>query len=237
MCASALSALGFQSPAFFSSPETSLDKFLVDSDTQNVYNLCYAVGVLDVCVSSHSTMLTKPWNELIQRTIGDLSDEGLTQIHFIQAYASVNGIELASPSSELQRQLNAISFSTQSSGFEDGVSNALLRIGFSHEREISPFESIPGLLSIDIVCKDRMVAIECDGPSHFVSTLYGGTERENGPTKAKRRLLQKLGWNVINLNWKEAKQHKMSEKWVRDKLLEAGVEMCTQLNAVDTVES
>ena len=77
-----------------------------------------------------------------------------------------------------------------------------------------------------------MIVIECDGPSHYLSTIDGAEKnRENGPTKAKRRLLQEIGWNVtnlswnvINLSWMEACEHQTSEEWVRAKLSEAGVE-------------
>jgi RAP domain len=46
-------------------------------------------------------------------------------------------------------------------------------------------------------------------------------KRENGSTKAKRRLLKQLGWNVINISWVE---YQMSEESVRVKLSEAGVQ-------------
>ena len=70
-----------------------------------------------------------------------------------------------------------------------------------------------------------MIVIECDGPSHYLSTIDGAEKnRENGPTKAKRRLLQEIGWNVINLSWMEACENQASEEWVRSKLSEAGFE-------------
>ena len=170
-------------------------------------------------------MLVKLWNSLLERTTGDLPVEALTQIRYIQACASVYDLELASPPSDLRWQLDQVSFNIRSSGFEKEVSNTLLHMGFPHQREVSPFESFPGLLSIDIACPDRMIAIECDGASHYLSTVNGAEKNlENGPTKAKRRLLQQLGWNVINLSWMEARQHQTSEEWIRAKLADAGVE-------------
>ena len=210
---------------FFSELDARLDKYLVDSNAQDLCNVCYAIGVLDGNLSNQSVMLVKLWNSLLNRTTGDLSIEGLNQILYVQACASVYGLELASPPQDLQRQLDRVSNDTRSSGFEKRVANSLLVIGFPHQREFSPLESFPGLLSIDIACPDRMIAIECDGPSHYLSTVHGAEKnRENGPTKAKRRLLQELGWNVINLSWMEAHQHKTSEEWVRSKLSKAGVE-------------
>ena len=224
-CALALSLLGAQAPTLLSALEARLDKYLLDSSTQDVCNLCYAIGVLDDSASSRSGLLVKIWSNILERTTGDWAVEALTQMRYIQACASVHGIELASPPPDLQRQLEHVSFATRSSSFENQVSNILLRIGFPHQREVSPFESFPGLLSIDIACPDRMIAFECDGPSHYLSAVDGvENRRENGPTKAKRRLLQELGWNVINLSWMEARQHQTSEEWIRAKLSEAGVE-------------
>ena len=164
-------------------------------------------------------------NDLLERTTGDLPVEQLTQICYIQACASVYGIESASPPSDLRRQLEQVYYRTRSSDFENEVSNILLHIGLSHQREFSPFESFPGLLSIDIACPDRMIAIECDGPSHYLSYVCGAEKnQENGPTKAKRRLLQELDWKVINSSWMEASQHETSKEWIRAKLFKAGVE-------------
>jgi hypothetical protein len=55
-----------------------------------------------------------------------------------------------------------------------------------------------------------MVAIEFDGPSHFLREVGSGKvlELENGATKAKRRFLERLGWKVINVpyfDWRKAK--------------------------------
>lgn len=134
-------------------------------------------------------MFVKLWNFLLEQTACDLSVEELNQVCYIQACSSAYGVELASLSTDLQRQLDQVSFATDSSSFEDRVSNRLLHIGVPHQRDFSPLESFPRLLSIDIACPDRMIAIECDGPSHYLSNLHSVEEkRENGPTKAKRRI-------------------------------------------------
>ena len=77
-----------------------------------------------------------------------------------------------------------------------------------------------------MACAVRISAIECDGRSHYLS-IVGVVDFnvENGPTKAKRRPLQQLVWNVINLNGAEAVHHQVNSRWVRGKLAEAGVEV------------
>ena len=248
-CAWALSVVGSQSPAFFTALDKSLDRFLVDANPQHLCNVCYAIAVINInvlpqsgslaearnslvgqesdlafSVSNESSMLTKVWNCLVTRTIAELPVEELRQILYVQACASAYGVELACPSLLLQMQLDKVPLASLSSDFEIMVSKTLLNIGFFHERQVSPFQFAPGLLAIDLACPNRMIAIECDGPSHYVS-LIGDVENqvEKGSTKAKRRLLRQLGWNVINLNWAEARQHRGSQEWVRGKLTEAGV--------------
>lgn len=54
-----------------------------------------------------------------------------------------------------------------------------------------------GLFPIDIAWKEERVALELDGPTHF---LTGGGKRD-GPTKAKSLLLKELGWTVERLAW------------------------------------
>jgi len=75
--------------------------------------------------------------------------------------------------------------------------------------EVSPFESsnvtfnTSTMLNIDIVIyskKDnKKVAIEFNGPSHYVQC--NGRDFENGTTKFKRRLLEKLNFSVVSIHW------------------------------------
>ena len=78
------------------------------------------------------------------------------------------------------------------------------------------------ILSIDCADPERRIAIEVDGPSHFISSIDGsivasgymkningkldyqfgwdGTRQSpNGTTALKKRLLESLGWSVINV--------------------------------------
>ncbi|KAI2495864.1 RAP domain [Fragilaria crotonensis] len=224
-CAYALAVLGSHSRGFFSALERCLNEFLADANSQDLCNVCYAIVVLHLSGVSQKDMLANLWKDLIARDIDDLPIEELKQVVYVQACASAFDMALASPSSVLQTQLDRVPFTTESSRFETTVSTTLWDIGFSHQCEISPFESIPGMLSIDLACVERRIAIECDGPSHYLSVAGDneGNRLENGPTKAKRRLLQQLGWNVINLNWAEARQHQVSQEWLRSKLSDAGV--------------
>jgi very-short-patch-repair endonuclease len=125
------------------------------------------------------------------------------------------------------------------SKIQRAVSAALLRINFNHVEEHTitmkemaelygvrvPASNIE-VISIDIANVEQKIAIEVDGPSHFISrtddfvegnSLSGGFskvvrgkleyqfgwtgERQemNGPTALKERLLKSFGWKVLHL--------------------------------------
>lgn len=118
---------------------------------------------------------------------------------------------------------------------QQAVSAAFGRIGFAHveEHTISMEElardynvNVPStpmeILSIDIANLEDRIAIEFDGPAHFVSRIdsvtdeggftrvingrkeyqfgwKGDRQEINGPTALKQRLLANLGWKTVNL--------------------------------------
>jgi len=111
------------------------------------------------------------------------------------------------------------------------VSQLLNEIGFHHECEVSPDSSISGgMLAIDFACPEQKIAIEFDGPSHFLKAVGSGklTSIENGATKAKRRYLEQLGWTVINIDFRDhmqAKRASNEKQWLRVLLITSGVSM------------
>ena len=53
--------------------------------------------------------------------------------------------------------------------------------------------------SLDLALPSSRIAIEVDGPSHFLLPDGRGVRRPNGPTLLKRRLLAAAGWRVISV--------------------------------------
>ena len=81
--------------------------------------------------------------------------------------------------------------------------------------------------SLDLVLRAERVAIEVDGPTHFV--LDGdGAYTPTGNTMLKRRLLQSAGWCVLGVpyyRW-QALCAAAQRRYLRDKLCAFGV-LCT----------
>lgn len=116
--------------------------------------------------------------------------------------------------------------------------------------EHSPFAGEEGgdLLKIDVAFPSSRVALELDGPTHFVQTLQkkdnnvgggGGNKTSNneeggsrarvpdGPTRAKGRLLKSLGWKVLKLSYvghMDMKRRGTWEKVMGRELDKVGVE-------------
>jgi hypothetical protein len=119
-------------------------------------------------------------------------------------------VEVSEPSISCCFEADNISSLTQKE-----VSSILRGLGFDHDEEVSPWNdgevsAPPGMLAIDMACRIKMVAIEFDGPCHFLREVGSGKvlQLENGATKAKRRFLERLGWKVVNISyfdWDKAK--------------------------------
>lgn len=134
--------------------------------------------------------------------------------------------------------------SLSTSKIQRSVSSAFSRIGFSHVEEhiitmkdLSTLHSInipPNemeILSIDIANLEQKIAIEVDGPAHYISCIDspslsasgtyknsngkveyqfgwdGSVQETNGATCLKLRLLQSLGWKVIRIPFWEWYTH------------------------------
>ena len=53
--------------------------------------------------------------------------------------------------------------------------------------------------ALDLALPSQRVAVEVDGPSHFLLPDRQGRHAPNGSTVLKRRLLAKAGWRVVSV--------------------------------------
>mgnify|MGYP003906971799 FL=1 len=72
-------------------------------------------------------------------------------------------------------------------------------------------------MAIDIANNEERIAVEFDGPSHFLG--FKGTGRDpNGKTKMKARLMKSLGWKVVNIPWFEWEEVGKGERYKPEKI-------------------
>jgi hypothetical protein len=178
---------------------------------QAIVSSIYVMAAMDLRQTSGGLRLPADFPDGWGRQASSARDED---------YISETMVELSVSTSKIQREVSA----------------AFRRIGFLHvEEHIISMEDLARagvnvapkpmpILSIDIASLEHRVAVEVDGPSHFLSIIDGICETGgyskltngkleyqfcwsedghiiNGPTLLKQRLLTLLGWKVIHLNF------------------------------------
>lgn len=145
------------------------------------------------------------------------------------------------------------------SNVQRAVSSAFNRVGFDHVMEHVirmdtlaqdfgvQMSAVPiEILSLDLAHVDSKIAIEVDGPAHFVSNIEnldpalgnsqlingkveyqfrwnGDVQETNGPTTLKTRLLERLGWRIISIpfwEWSALKGDPQKEEAYCSKILD-----------------
>jgi len=209
---------------------------LLGGTVQGIANTCYAISSLGL-IKEHQESLEKLLGQATRMILSNESfvDKNLRQLAQTQMFAKAEGVKVPAFPPELSTMmLEAIGRSSNTvSKSSKQVSSSLTAIGFIHELEVAPDIENPvaKLLAIDFACRKQKIAIEYNGPSHYLKAVGTGklTTMENGPTKAKCRLLKELGWTtVINLDYREHERVKGTEKekdWLRKKLRDGGVEL------------
>jgi hypothetical protein len=207
----AFATLGMQPPHFFEWVSLHFERILESSNKQCISNLCYAITVLDLA-PTYEREFSQLWSKTLIWDPRALPVHHSTQLVHVYAFVKASGMDLQAPAI-----VNIKDSYPEPSRSQREVSLLLNELGFDHEEEVHPLheEGEPSLplvmLSIDMASRDRMIAIELDGPSHFLVEAESGkvSKVENGATKAKRLFLERLGWKVFNvhyLDWIEAKR-------------------------------
>lgn len=183
--------------------------------TLAICNTLWAFGISGL-IAKHEKTVRMLWNEAMKRQVSEFQDGEWSQLEIARLFARSEGVHLKvvdddgggrSKRNMIERAAANVDNNPPSS-FERDIANDLKRFGFSgFKTEISPFDNREGgnLLKIDIAWKKEKVALELDGPSHFLSP----SNERDGPTKAKNRLLKSLGWKVLNVSYM---LHKKYEK-------------------------
>jgi hypothetical protein len=224
--------LGVESPDLFTCIDVHREKLLQNENAQNWCNTCYAIAVMDVG-KIHSKLLVDMWSRALEVNVSSPSTEYLWQLAQVEAFTKTDGIELDEPSFKLRERMGSIKTKDHNtaSRSQKQISVMLTKLGFSHENEVPPLENwyMGDMLAIDMACPKQKIAIEFDGPSHYLKAVGTGdvTRVENGATKAKRRFLERVGWKVINLNyqdWFEASRTESKGRlWLKEILSNAGI--------------
>eukprot|EP00978_Attheya_sp_CCMP212_P000883 scaffold1892_cov47-Attheya_sp.AAC.2 len=228
----AFATVGIDSPNLFTCIDVHREKLLQNGNDQDWCNTCYAIAVMDVG-KIHSKLLVDMWSRVLKGNVSSLNTEYLMQLAQVEAFTKADGIELEEPSSKLRQRMWSIKIKDHNTASRSQklISGMLTELGFIHENEVPPLEkwSMGDMLAIDMACPKQKIAIEFDGPSHYLKEVGTGdvTRVENGATKAKRRFLERVGWKVINLNYQDWIEANCTESkgrlWLKEILSNAGI--------------
>ena len=106
---------------------------------------------------------------------------------------------------------------TRPSMLQRQVADALRALGYDPQEEVRTAQGY----SLDaVVCAERhTVAVEVDGPSHFV----GSTQKPTGATLLKRRQLRAFGWQLLVVpywEWDALTRREEQRKYLQRRLHE-----------------
>ena len=130
-----------------------------------------------------------------------------------------NDFELSLKTSKIQR---SVSSAFSRIGFEHKEEHVIGMDTLAYEHGIHMAPVPVEVLSLDIANVDLRIGVEVDGPAHFISQITTVSEgmgwsklingkmeyqfvwndkdqQINGPTALKKRLLEQLGWKIVNI--------------------------------------
>jgi hypothetical protein len=255
----AASSSSSSSSQFFGALERHLNVLLEDETPQHLTKTCYAIAVLGLVRDQHEC-LVQLWERALQlldkaiildadppvstaaasaTTAKLFGNECLHQLFQTYLFAKTQGVDLPLTPEFITQCRQTMQSSRIVSDLSAEVSQCLTEIGFVHDCEVVPDDKVTlpagaaNMLAIDFANRESKLAVELDGPSHFLKHLAAPQSEddwhrvdwtENGPTRAKRRYLQQLGWTVINLNYRDYQQAKREngvQDWLGEKVLQA----------------
>ena len=232
----ALADLGYFEKRVFDAVAGQAERVAREGKEQALSNILWSLAVAGK-MNENERAVEVLWKEANRRDEGRFGETSWQQLKIASLFAGYEGMKLEAVVGHQRKMGEAALLTTAGSErFEEDIAKELEQFGFTgFKREVSPFTRDEGgeLLKIDIAFEKERVALELDGPSHFLKKFgekgEGEKPRRDGPTKAKTRLMKSLGWKVMRFSWlSKIKLHKRPEEerrefWVK-KLGGFGVE-------------
>jgi len=212
----AFASNGHTSTALFSAVASQRERIASCGNSRVYSNTLWSFAIAGFLSGDKGTeeMLSTLWELANSEEI--VSNETQLQLvsFYLLAKAEAPELNLTPPR---RRPCTPMTLQNTISADQKKLSGILLKVGFQHEMEVSPFLANAELFTdlftedmeaetdrffaIDFANVEELIAIEFNGPSHYLHD-----NREDGRTVAKRRLLEKLGWEVTSIPWFEYKR-------------------------------
>eukprot|EP00628_Pelagophyceae_sp_CCMP2097_P028393 CAMPEP_0184201590 /NCGR_PEP_ID=MMETSP0976-20121227/8116_1 /TAXON_ID=483370 /ORGANISM="non described non described, Strain CCMP2097" /LENGTH=733 /DNA_ID=CAMNT_0026506115 /DNA_START=65 /DNA_END=2263 /DNA_ORIENTATION=+ len=192
----AYATAGVAAPALFEAVAVESSKKIATFTPQDLANTAWAYATAGVAAPALFEALATS----IEAKMSEFSPDGLSQLHqvflHLQLEAPQHALTLLLSRHEAELRAAFLREEPSPSRSQRDVSAALDRIGWAHEFEHVTTEGI----SLDMARPASKVAVEFDGPTHYLAGASDGSRRVlDGKSKAKERLLRRLGWDLIRV--------------------------------------
>jgi hypothetical protein len=214
----AFATAGHAAPALFDTFAAEAAPRLGEFCPQNLANMAWSFAVADTSSSAaFAEFFNHDFGLRCHVLAGSFSDEALSQLHqWWLWYASERGQSTELLSQELLQHCRG-AFSARvarPSNLQRQVGSTLSSLGLDPQEEVRIEEGYS--LEYVVEWRGRQVAIEVDGPSHFVG------RKPTGATKLKRRQLRHLGWRLVSIpywEWNEFAEAPTTQEAEKRKLV------------------
>jgi len=192
----------------FASIAGRLDMLLMEGKPQALSNTMWAFAMMGIY---EGDVVSSLWDALVNCTeeeMASMKHELYVQMYQVTIAASIEAphLVLAPPPPKMNKIVQTATTRNTDvliSKSQKHVSNILHRMGFYHKLEVSPMGRSDGFLSLDMADTKNSIAVEFDGPFHYVRRegLEHITNRDDGRTAFKTRLLERKGWRIIRVSY------------------------------------
>jgi len=194
----AFATAGHAAPVLFDAIAAEAARRVGEFNPQELTNIAWAFAAAD-CLPMESSLFDQRFARCCEALAHEFKSDGLSQLHQWRLwYAGERSCADALPGAALLARCAAAfrAAAVHPSRTQRQVAETLASLGLSVQEEVVIEEGY----SLDLVVDcggEQPVAIEVDGPSHFVGRA------PTGATLLKRRQLQHLGWHLVSVPYWE----------------------------------
>jgi len=175
-------------------------------NAQNMVNTVWAFA----CVGWKQHQIFRELGSSIATHLNDFNEVQKSQLYLVALYVQIQWPNLDSPLSAFLHSFRPAytRFESNPSQLQHDVSTMMEQIGWVHTFEHETAEGF----SLDLAEPKLKLAVEVDGPSHYLKELSSGRSVVNGATRFKTRLLRSFGWTVAHISFFDWQGTSESEK-------------------------
>jgi len=190
----AFATAGVKAPELFDAIAAAALPRLSELNSQHLAIMAWAFACAGCLVSDRIAALSDRVIELFST----FEAIDLSQLYQFWLFMSIEHPDVRQLEPHLQERLRRAYTRTtpRPSRLQRNVSAAMCQLGWTHDFEYVTEEG----LSLDMAQPSVKHGVEVDGPSHYLRDVAeSGSFVENGATRLKTRLLERLGWTVTRV--------------------------------------